>query len=103
MRVRLGIASAAAFVTLGACATTADDRPVDELPMVGGGPCDADAAQQLVGEPVSQELAVTAMRLSGARELRWIPPNSAVTMDYRPARLNIEYDEGSTVTAINCG
>ncbi len=43
------------------------------------------------------------MELSGAREFRWIPPNSAVTMDYRSTRLNVEYDENTVVTAIRCG
>jgi hypothetical protein len=43
------------------------------------------------------------MRLSGGRELRWIAPNSSVTMDFRPTRLNIEYDETRNVTALRCG
>lgn len=103
MTIRPGIASAAILITLGACATAPDDAPDAAPPMAGGGPCDADAAQSLVGQPASRELAATAMRLSGARELRWIPPNSAVTMDYRPTRLNIEYDESSVVAAIRCG
>ncbi|MFN2259627.1 MAG: I78 family peptidase inhibitor [Parasphingopyxis sp.] len=67
------------------------------------GSCDAEATSGLVGEQVSSELGQRAMRLSGADSLRWIPPDSAVTMDYRPDRLNIEYDRENRVTGIRCG
>lgn len=93
------VLAAAALVS--GCAATMDQG--GEPPLAGGGPCDADAAQQLVGGTADVELAERAMALSGAREFRWIPPNSAVTMDYRPTRLNVEYDEDSVVTAIRCG
>jgi hypothetical protein len=69
----------------------------------GEGPCDAALAQGLIGQQISESLGAEAMRLSGARELRWIAPNSAVTMDFRPTRLNIEYDEDRAVAAIRCG
>ncbi len=67
------------------------------------GSCDADGARGLVGEQVSSELGQRAMQLSDARSLRWIPPDRAVTMDYRPDRLNIEYDRENRVTGIRCG
>ena len=74
-----------------------------EQPVAGSGQCNAAAAQYLIGETATQDLASTAMQVTGARELRWIPENSAVTMDYRPTRLNIELDGHSNVTAIRCG
>ena len=84
-----------------ACATmSAGDG---EPPVAGAGPCEADQAARLIGERASQPLAVDAINLTFAREFRWIPPNSAVTMDYRPGRLNIEYDEDGIVTDIRCG
>jgi hypothetical protein len=82
----------------GGCATTSSEPLV-----AGGGPCDADAAQHLVGQTATQGLASTALRFTGALDFRWIPENSAVTMDYRPTRLNIEYDSDSIITAIRCG
>lgn len=90
----------AAVLGLGAtaCATTAGEPPV-----AGAGSCGAEAAQELVGRQATQELAAEAMRLTGAETLRWIPEGSAVTMDYRPGRLNIEYDAGMSVTTIRCG
>ncbi len=88
----------AAFILTAACATTTDAPP-----MAGAGDCDAGAVQELVGQGVTQALGAAAMRASGADVLRWIPPNSAVTMDYRPDRLNISYDDDSVVTEIDCG
>ena len=67
------------------------------------GTCDEAAVQSLVGQQASSELGQRAMQRSGARSLRWIPEGSAVTMDYRPDRLNIEYDRSNMVTAIRCG
>ena len=81
-----------------ACATTTVAPSA-----LGERTCDAAPTQQLVGQTVTQALGVEAMRLSGAEILRWIPPNSAVTMDYRQNRLNVSYDENALVTDINCG
>ena len=98
--VRTICAALAGLSVLAACATVPQDA---EPPVSGEGPCDASAAQDLVGQRATQNLAAEAMELSGAREFRWIPPNSAVTMDYRSTRLNVEYDENTVVTAIRCG
>ena len=103
MRLATTVAMTLAIATLSAgCATTAMDG-AERVPMAGAGECDAEATQTLRGQQATQALGAEAMRLSGARSLRWIPPNSAVTMDFRPDRLNIEYDEAMGVTAIRCG
>ena len=67
------------------------------------GTCNANWAQPLVGRSASTEVGVEAVRLSGARGIRWIRPGDAVTMDYRPDRLNIELDANNRVAAIRCG
>ncbi|HEX8215449.1 MAG TPA: I78 family peptidase inhibitor, partial [Allosphingosinicella sp.] len=67
------------------------------------GSCNAARAQGLVGRAAGQQLGNEALRLTGARSLRWIAPNSAVTMDYRPDRLNIETNAQNRVRAIGCG
>ena len=85
-----------------ACASTGYEDE-SQPPIAGAGHCEAEAARHLTGETASQGLAAEAMQLSGARELRWIPPDSAVTMDYRPARLNIEYGRDMIVSTIRCG
>ena len=65
--------------------------------------CEAARAAGLVGRKRSEALGAEAMRLSGARALRWIPEGAMVTMDYREDRLNIELDGAGTVTKIRCG
>ncbi len=40
---------------------------------------------------------------SGARHMRWIPPRTAVTKDYRRDRLNVVYDDDMVITGVYCG
>jgi hypothetical protein len=40
---------------------------------------------------------------SGARTLRWGPPNSAWTLDFREDRVNVQYDERLIIERITCG
>ncbi|MBU0858539.1 MAG: hypothetical protein KJ667_01250 [Alphaproteobacteria bacterium] len=51
-----------------------------------------------VGAPVN-EAAVKEM----GRPYRILPPGSMATMDYSPARINVETDEAGTVTKVSCG
>ncbi len=89
-----------------ACAPVPPAEPVEEpVPVHGqtGYICDAAKAGGLIGRPASSALGSEALRLSGARTLRWIRPGDAVTMDYREDRLNIHLDGRSQVMRISCG
>ena len=77
--------------------------PPDDNPQPAGGSCNAAAAQALIGRAASAELGAEALRVTGARGLRWIPPGAMVTMEYSPDRLNIETDAQNRVRAIRCG
>jgi hypothetical protein len=80
--------------------TTDEEQP----PRVEGeGRCDAKPAQHLVGRTRNGEIGTEALRLSGARTLRWIPEGTMVTMDYREDRLNIDLDRSNRITRIRCG
>lgn len=72
-------------------------------PLAGAGQCRAEPAQTLLGHAATRELAARAMKLSGARAMRWIRPGMAVTMDYREDRLNIEINDAEQVISIRCG
>lgn len=87
-----------------ACATTpvAEETP-REIEAGRDGQCHAERAQQYLGETATASLGATLLERTEARSLRWIPPRSAVTMDYRPDRLNVEYDDAMVITAIRCG
>ncbi|MFN7225265.1 MAG: I78 family peptidase inhibitor [Paracoccaceae bacterium] len=70
-------------------------------PTVPEGPdlsaCGADALQGLVGQSAS-----VLQTMKFAQETRIIRPGMAVTMDYRPDRLNIEIDAKEVITRVHC-
>lgn len=88
---------------LAACATTAMDDGDNMKFREPGGTCDAAPAQSYIGQRATADLGGEALRLTGASSLRWVPPRSAVTMDFREDRLNIEYDDDYKITRIRCG
>ncbi|MEM7781146.1 MAG: I78 family peptidase inhibitor [Pseudomonadota bacterium] len=111
---------AASFLILMGCTTTSQPLaeqpsqvapPVAEEPANGPqrpprdmlGVCNAQPVQIYVGETVTTDLGATILSESGAKSLRWGPPRSAWTMDYRNDRVNVRYDDNSTIIAITCG
>lgn len=88
---------------LGASACTQGTPPPENLPAMPEGSCNADAVQSHVGHKASAASGAELLRLSGARTLRWVPPRSAVTMDYRADRLTVAYDDDYTIVRISCG
>ena len=61
--------------------------------------CGAPDLQGLVGQ---RESALAAMTLPAER-LRVIQPGMAVTMDYSPARLNVEVGTDGRIARVYCG
>jgi hypothetical protein len=101
-----GIALGGLLAMTTACAPVPPAETGEEqVPVHGstGRRCDATRAQLLVGREASGELGAEAIRLSGAGTIRWIPAGSAVTMDYREDRLNVELDSRNQVTRVRCG
>jgi hypothetical protein len=96
----------AGLLLMTACAPVPPAEPAQEqFPAVGetGYACDAARAQPLVGREATGEVGAEALRLSGARTVRWIPLGNAVTMDYREDRLNIDLDDAGRITGLRCG
>ncbi|WP_394728764.1 I78 family peptidase inhibitor [Altererythrobacter sp. GH1-8] len=65
--------------------------------------CDAQAVQSYVGKKIEGDTGETILLESGSARLRWSPPDSAWTMDYRLDRVNVRYDRAMTITDITCG
>lgn len=84
----------AAFI-LAACQTDVETKP-DNRPAPPDD-CGASQYQSLIGTPVDPAA------FAGHAALRIIPPGTAVTMDYRPDRLNVETDDSGIITRITCG
>lgn len=91
----------ASLLATGGCVTVAPAE--GDIPVRGGGACDASRASALVGRPATSELAAEAMRLTGANAARWLQPGQIVTMEYREGRLNIKLDAQNRVTGFSCG
>ena len=93
---------ALALVPLAACASVppADEEPLRAMPE---GDCNADPAKRFVGQRATSELGGRLLEVTGARVLRWVPPRTAVTMDYRPDRLTVSYDDNYIIERISCG
>ncbi|MFM7655702.1 MAG: I78 family peptidase inhibitor [Paracoccaceae bacterium] len=64
-------------------------------------PEDSCGASQLQGLRGQSEDVLQTMKFGGP--VRIIQPGMAVTMDYNPARLNIEIDESGKIHRISCG
>ena len=94
-------------LALAGCSAPAQEAPYTMTPVpereAGGSECSAVSAQYAVGQKTSVPLAAELMTKTGSKTLRWIPPRSAVTMDFRFDRLNIAYDDAMIITQVSCG
>lgn len=104
--IRLPAIATALFLA-GCAATTPPPvakAPDDDFPArPPQGTCDADPVQSLVGQMATGETGARILSASKAKTLRWGPPNSAWTMDYRDDRVNVRYDASMVITGITCG
>ncbi|MDP5278478.1 I78 family peptidase inhibitor [Sphingomonas sp. DG1-23] len=91
------------LIALAAGACTYGERPQAEAPPALAGKCVADGLAGLNGKKQSEAVAKEALRLSGAKTIRWIAPGMAVTMDYREDRLNLNTDEQGKIIRAHCG
>lgn len=83
------------MLALAACAPVPPPAPLPEEP--DSDACKASTYQGLVGQ--SQTVLAPMMLPAGTRV---IGPNDAVTMDFRPDRLNVEIGESGRIERIAC-
>lgn len=101
MDIRLALI--AAVLPLAAC--TQERPPVESTPPPPEAEmaCKADAVQSYIGQAATPDLGGAILKAAGARTLRWGPPRSAMTMDYRVDRVNVMYDDAYKITQVTCG
>lgn len=92
MRARLTLAALAALA-LAAC----EPVPAPVPPPVEPDECGASGYQGLVGQP---KTVLDGMKFPIAT--RVIGPDDAVTADYNPKRLNIEYGRTGLIDKVSC-
>lgn len=90
--IQLFAASLVALAALAACVPIEAPEPVDT------DACRAAGSQNLVGQS-SAVLAAMTFPIG----TRVIYPDTAVTMDYRPERLNIRVGRTGRIEEVNCG
>lgn len=88
---------------MAACSTVGTEPEIPERGATPGHMCNADDLESFVGQPANADTGAQALQQSGAKSLRWIAPRSAITMDFRQDRLNIEYDDKMVITRVSCG
>ena len=99
--MRMGI-QIGSLLSLSACAAGGTENSVPPPPP-SEKTCDASGLEEHIGHTVSARSGEILLELSGARVLRWVPPRTAVTMDYREDRLTVSYDDDMLITQISCG
>lgn len=99
------IAVTGALLALAGCTggQPVPNGPATAAPVAAEGGCDAVAAQPMVGTLADARTGATLLTLTGARTLRWAPPDAALTMDFRPDRLTVSYDRSMRIERIACG
>jgi polyisoprenoid-binding protein YceI len=65
--------------------------------------CNSAAASDAIGRRDTPALRADVARRIGHSRIRWLAPDSVMTMDYREDRLNVDLDAGGVVTRVRCG
>ena len=65
--------------------------------------CDADRAQAAIGQNADDRLAERSRNQAGAKVVRVLKPDSVMTTEYNPERLNLLLDDQGVVSRVNCG
>jgi len=92
-----------ALMLLPACAVSANEPPAPSSGEMAAGTCSDEGLARFVGQKATTEIGAQLLAASGARTLRWGPPRSAMTMDYRQDRLTVSYDDDMVIQSARCG
>lgn len=96
-------AAALMIPLLAAACTSADGQGPATMPATAEGPCRNDGLDRFVGQTASEDIGTQLLQASGARTLRWGAPGMAMTMDFRPDRVTVSYDEKMVIKSARCG
>lgn len=66
------------------------------------GPCKAEPGQAFIGQKATGEIGRQLLKATKATTLRWVPPRTAVTMDFRPDRLTVSYNDDMVIERVSC-
>ena len=101
---RTGILTAMLCGGLLATAGCATEIPPPDTtpPPLEGESCGAGQLDAYVGQLATDEVIAALRAWRGENPIRVLKPGSAMTMDYRPSRLNVYLDENNRITEFKC-
>ena len=87
---------------------TARDTPMagNSTPIPANAPpsaCGADKAAKFVGKIATPDVRAQTIEAVGHNRIRWIGPDTVVTMDFSEGRLNMELNASNRITGTRCG
>jgi hypothetical protein len=88
---------------LAACATASPPEATPVHGVTPGHKCQANGTDRFIGQTGSRITGDLIKRATKAAVLRWSPPNTMLTMDYREDRVTVWLDENQKITKIRCG
>lgn len=94
----------ATFAALALAGCAATNSPAAETPPARDvqGTCQREPGQRFLGTKATGEVGREMLAATGAAILRWVPPRTAVTMDFNPSRLTVSYDDAQIITKVSC-
>lgn len=81
---------------------TADGQGPEPLPPPPAEGCGAEQLGAYVGRQATDEVIAQLQAWRGENPIRVLKPGSAMTMDYRPNRLNVYLDDAGVITEFKC-
>ena len=96
MRTLAAIAIGAA--ALAGCTTV----PAEGTGRPAGNACRADPGQRFVGQRATSETGAAIRAATGATRLRWVPPRTAVTLEFAYDRVTVSYGDDYVITKVSC-
>jgi hypothetical protein len=89
-------------LVLASCASAGSEGAGATIATPEGGACNATPAKGFIGRTVDENIGADLMRLTGARLLRWAPPDSPMTMEFNADRLTVHYGRDMVITRLSC-
>ena len=93
---------AACVSAIAGCTPPKPAAPPPPPPRAAGDTCVAEPGRVLIGRKADAFTGAEMLRLTSSREIRWVGPNAAVTMEYKFGRVTVGRDAAFNVVSVAC-
>ena len=98
--MKIGFAGLGVLMLAG-CVSSPPPTPAVVAPPPGS-VCKPEEGQRFIGQIATGLLGQQMRAATGARLIRWVPPRTAVTMDFKPDRLTVSYNDSMIIETVAC-